>query len=97
MARQHSVAPDNLKTLTFMPGEYLDSLEVVAANSAVGKVQGFFKTPQGFHIIMKTAEKRLSFEQAAPRISQILKNKHLDKLLDKLKTQYEVIIYDKNE
>lgn len=80
-----------------MPGEYLDNLEVVAANSPIGKVQGFFKTPQGFHIIMKTAEKRLSFEQAAPRIKQILLAQRLDELLDTLKTQYEVIIYDKNQ
>ena len=80
-----------------MPGEYLDSLEVVAANSPSGKVQGFFKTPQGFHIIMKTNENRLTFEKAAPRIKQILQNQRLDELLDTLKTQYEVIIYDKNE
>ncbi len=97
MSRQYSVAPDSLKTLTFMPGEYLDNLEAVAANSPTGKAQGFFKTPQGFHIIMKTGEAKLSYEQAAPRIKQILTNKNLDELLDTLKTQYEVIIYDKNE
>ena len=97
MSRQYNIAPTSLQTLTFMPGEYLDNLEAVAANSAVGKVQGFFKTPQGFHIIMKTGEKRLSFEQAAPRIRQILENQRVDDLLDTLKTQYEVIIYDKNE
>ncbi len=97
MSRQYNIAPEPLQNLTFMPGEYLESLEVIAANSPTGKVQGFFKTPQGFHIIMKTNEKRLSLEQAAPRIKQILMNQHLDELLDTLKTQYEVIIYDKNE
>ena len=97
MSRQYSIAPENLQTLTFMPGEYLSSLEVVAANSPTGKVQGFFKTPQGFHIIMKTNETRLSFDKAAPRIEQILENQRMDNLLDTLKTQYEVIIYDKNE
>ncbi len=97
MARQYSVAPESLQTLTFMPGEYLTSLEVIAANSPTGKVQGFFKTPQGFHIIMKTAEKRLSFKEAGPRIKQVLINQKLDQLLDTLKTKYEVIIYDKNE
>lgn len=97
ISRQHNIAPEPLQNLTFMPGEYLESLEVIAANSPTGKVQGFFKTPQGFHIIMKTSEKRLSLEQAAPRIRQILINQHLDELLDTLKTQYEVIIYDKNE
>lgn len=97
ISRQHSIAPESLQTLTFMPGEYLSSLEVIAANSPVGKVQGFFKTPQGFHIIMKTNENRLSFEKAAPRIEQILENQHMDNLLDTLKTKYEVIIYDKNE
>ena len=97
MSRQYSIAPESLQNLTFMPGEYLESLEVIAANSPTGKAQGFFKTPQGFHIIMKTNEKRLSLEQATPRIKQILMNQHLDELLDTLKTQYEVIIYDKNE
>ncbi len=97
IARQHSVAPDALNTLTFMPGEYLPSLEVIAANSPTGKAQGFFKTPLGFHIIMKTNEKRLSFQEAEPRIRQVLQNQKLDELLDTLKTKYEVIIYDKNE
>lgn len=97
ISRQYSIAPETLQNLTFMPGEYLENLESVAANSPVGKVQGFFKTPQGFHIIVKTAEKRLSFEQAAPRIRQVLLDRHLDEQLDTLKTQYEVIIYDKNE
>ncbi len=97
IARKHSVAPASLKTLTFMPGEYLENLEVVAANSPIGKVQGFFKTPQGFHIIMKTGEKKLSLKEATPRIEQILMNQRLDELFDTLKTQYEVIIYDKNE
>lgn len=97
MSRQHNIAPESLQNLTFMPGEYLESLEAIAANSPSGKAQGFFKTPQGFHIIMKTNEKKLSFEQAEPRIRQILMHQHLDELLDTLKTQYEVIIYDKNE
>lgn len=97
LSRQHSIAPNTLQTLTFMPGEYLDNLEAVAANSPTGKVQGFFKTPQGFHIIMKTGEKRLSFEEAAPRIKQILQNKHLDEMLDTLKTKYEVMIYEENK
>jgi len=97
LSRQHNIAPEELKTLSFMPGEYISNLEVVAANSAVGKVQGFFKTAQGFHIIMKTGEKRLTFQEAQPRIRQVLENQKLDELLDSLKTQYEVIIYDKNE
>lgn len=97
MSRQYNISPEELKTLSFMPGEYIANLEVVAANSAVGKVQGFFKTAQGFHIIMKTGEKRLTFEEAQSRIRQVLENQKLDELLDSLKTQYEVIIYDKNE
>ena len=97
MARQYSIAPENLQILTFMPGEYLESLEVIAANSPIGKAQGFFKTPQGFHIIMKISERRLSFKEAEPRIRQILQSQKLDELLDTLKTKYEVVIYDKNE
>lgn len=96
-SRQSNIAPAALQTLTFMPGEYLDNLEAVAANSSTGKVQGFFKTSQGFHIIMKTGEKRLTLAEASPRIRQILINQRLDKLLDTLKTKYEVVIYDENK
>jgi len=97
MAAQYSIAPDQLQNITFMPGEYLPELEVVAANSPTGKVEGFFKTPQGFHIIMKTGERRLTLKEAEPRIRQVLEQQKLDRLLDTLKTKYEVIIYDQNQ
>lgn len=97
LSRQYSIAPEELRTLTVMPGEYLPELEVVAATSAVGKVQGFFKTPLGFHIIMKTGEKRLKLEEAKPRIIQVLQNQKIDNVLEDLKTKYEVIIYEKND
>ena len=97
MARQYNVAPEPLQTITFMPGEYLESLEAIAANSPSGKVQGFFKTAQGFHIIMKTNERRLPFKEAEPRIRQLLQNQKLDELLGTLKTKYEVVIYDQNK
>ncbi len=97
LERQYSVAPDSLKQLSFMPGEYLSNIEVIAANSPTGSVQGFFKTAQGFHIIMKTREKRLSRKEAEPRIREVLENKKLDKVLDSLKNKYEVVIYEKSE
>ena len=97
LERQYSVAPKSLRQLTFMPGEYLPDIEVIAANSPTGSVQGFFKTAQGFHIIMKTNEKRLSRKDAEPRIRQVLEDKKLDKVLDSLKNKYEVVIYEKSE
>ncbi len=97
MSRQYGITPEELKTVSFMPGEYLPELEVIAANSPTGKVQGFFKTPLGFHIIMKTGEKRLTWENAQPRIRTVLENEKIDALLNTLKTKYEVILYDKNE
>lgn len=97
ISRQYSIAPDSLKFMTIMPGEYLENLEVIAANSPIGKAQGFFKTPLGFHIIMKTGEKPLSFTQAAPRIKQVLQQQRLDELLSTLQETYEVTIYDKNQ
>lgn len=99
MARQYSVAPEVIKSdkFSFMPGEFIPELEVIAATSASGSVQGFIKTPQGFHIIMKTGEKRLSRKEAEPRIRAVLENKKLDAVLDSLQNKYEVVIYDKNE
>ena len=98
MSRQYNTAPEALRgEISFMPGEFLPDIEVIAANSATGSVQGFFKTAYGFHIIMKTGEKKLSFEQAAPRIRAVLENKKLDKLIESLQTKYKVVIDDKNE
>lgn len=97
LERQYSSAPETLKTLSFMPGEYLANIEVIAANSPAGSVQGFFKTAQGFHIIMKTNEKRLSRKEAEPRIREVLENKKLDNVLESLKNKYEVVIYEKSE
>ncbi len=97
MARQYSIAPKNLQKLTVMPGEYLENLEVIAANSPIGKAQGFFKTPLGFHIIMKTGENKLSLKQAEPRIKQVLQQQRIDELLETLKNTYEVTIYDENK
>lgn len=99
MAKQYSVAPETLRgdKFSFMPGEFIPALEVIAATSASGSVQGFIKTPQGFHIIMKTGEKRLSRKEADPRIRTVLENKKLDAVLEALQNKYEVVIYDKNE
>ena len=97
MARQYSIAPKNLQKLTVMPGEYLENLEVIAANFPIGKAQGFFKTPLGFHIIMKTGENKLSLKQAEPRIKQVLQQQRIDELLETLKNTYEVTIYDENK
>lgn len=97
LERQYSVAPESLRQITVMPGEYLPDIEVIAANSPMGSVQGFFKTAQGFHIIMKTSDKRLSRKDAEPRIRQVLEDRKLDKVLDSLKNKYEVVIYEKSE
>lgn len=99
MARQYSVAPKTMRddSFSFMPGEFLPEIEVIAANSPTGSVQGFIKTAQGFHIIMKTGEKRLSAKDAQPRIRKILQEQKTDAVLNNLKNQYEVLIYDKTE
>ena len=98
LSRQYNTAPEALREeIAFMPGEFLPDIEVIAANSATGSVQGFFKTAYGFHIIMKTGEKKLSLPDAAPRIRAILESNKLDKLLENLQNKYEVVIYDQNE
>lgn len=97
LERQYSSAPESLRKISIMPGEYLPDIEVIAANSPMGSVQGFFKTAQGFHIIKKTSDKRLSRKAAEPRIREVLENKKLDNILDTLKNKYEVVIYEKSE
>ena len=96
LERQYSVAPERSrgKSLSFMPGEFIPELEDIAANSSTGSVQGFVKTSQGFHIIMKTNERRLTLKDAAERIRTILENQKLDNALNALQNKYEVIIYD---
>ena len=99
LERRYSIAPENSfgKEFSVMPGEFIAELEVIAANSPTGSVQGFVKTPQGFHIIMKTAERRLSLKDAAPRIRAILENQKRDEMLKSLQNRYEVVIYEQND
>lgn len=99
LERQYSVAPERSrgKEISFMPGEFIPELEVIAANSPSGSVQGFIKTPQGFHIIMKTAERRLSLKDAAERIRAILENQKRDEVLNALQNKYEVVVYEQND
>ena len=98
LARQYNIAPEVMRQeIAFMPGEFLPDIEVIAANSSTGSVQGFFKTAYGFHIIMKTGERKLSFQEAAPRIQAVLENKKLDKLIESLQNKYEVTIDETHE
>lgn len=99
LERQYSDAPQESKgkEISFMPGEFIPELEVIAANSPAGSVQGFVKTAQGFHIIMKTGERRLSLKDAAPRIRTILENHKTDAALNALQNKYKVMIYEQDE
>jgi len=99
LEQQYSVAPEQSrgKEISFMPGEFISELEVIAANTPTGSMQGFVKTAQGFHIIMKTGEQHLSLKDAAPRIRKVLENKKMDDLLNKLQNKYEVIVYEQND
>ena len=98
LERQYSIAPEAIrgKEFSFMPGEFIPEIEVIAANSPSGSVQGFIKTSQGFHIIMKVKEKRLSLKNAKERIEQILRLQKEDAALNALKNKYEVFVYEKN-
>lgn len=98
LERQYSIAPEAIRgqEFSFMPGEFIPEIEVIAANSPSGSVQGFIKTSQGFHIIMKVKEKRLSLKNAKERIEQILRLQKEDAALNALKNKYEVFVYEKN-
>lgn len=74
----------------FIPGEYLPQIEVAAANTPAYQVQGFIKTPRGFHIIMKTGEEKLSYNKAKERIKEILERQKMDAYLNSLKGKYGV-------
>lgn len=99
LEKQYSKAPKESfgKEISFMPGEFIPELEVIAANSPSGSVQGFVKTALGFHIIMKTGERRLSLKDAAPRVRAILENQKTDAALNALKNKYKVVIYEQDE
>lgn len=95
-ARQYSDEPLLRKSggemHPFIPGEYLPQIEVPAATSKLMEVQGFFTTPQGNHIIMKTAETRLTYNNAKDRIKLILENQKLDNYLNSLNKKYNISI-----
>lgn len=99
LEKQYSTAPEQSrgKEITFMPGEFIPELEVIAANSPTSTVQGFVKTAQGFHIIMKTRERRLTLKNAATRIRAVLENQKMDAALNALQNKYKVVIYEQDE
>ena len=76
----------------FIPGEYLPQIEVPAANSKLMEVQGFITTAQGNHIIMKTAEKHLTYNEAKDRIKMIIENQKLDNYLNSLNKKYNISV-----
>lgn len=76
----------------FIPGEYLPQIEVPAANSKLMEVQGFITTAQGNHIIMKIAEKRLTYNEAKDRIKMIIENQKLDSYLNSLNKKYNISV-----
>lgn len=92
--RKFSIDPatkdDGGRLAPFIPGEYISEIEVSAANTPAMQVQGFFKTAQGFHIIMKTDEESLTYAQAKDRIKQILERQKMDAYLNSLKEKYGV-------
>jgi parvulin-like peptidyl-prolyl isomerase len=94
LVRKFSIAPNTKKddgVLTpFIPGEYLPEIEVAAANTPAMQVQGFIKTPLGFHIIMKVKEESLSYNNAKDRITAILEKQKMDEYLNTLKQRYPV-------
>jgi len=95
-ARQFSDEPLSKKSggemPPFIPGEYLPQIEVPAANSKLMEVQGFITTAQGNHIFMKTAEKRLTYNEAKTRIKMIIENQKLDTYLNSLNKKYNISI-----
>jgi len=95
-ARQFSDEPLSKKSggdmPPFIPGEYLPQIEVPAANSKLMEVQGFITTAQGNHIIMKVAEKRLSYNEAKDRIKMIIENQKLDSYLNSLNKKYNISV-----
>lgn len=93
-ARKFSIDPVTKKQggrlPPFIPGEYLPQIEIPAANTPVMQVQGFIKTAQGFHIIMKIKEEALTYTQAKDRIKNILEKQKMDAYLNSLKEKYGV-------
>lgn len=72
----------------FIPGEYIKEIEDAASNIKTGQVQGFFKTPYGYHIIRKNGEEKISYVKARERIKAILERKNLDEYFKKLEKRY---------
>lgn len=89
--------PEAAKSLTFMPGEFIENIEIAAANMGAGAVQGFIKTPHGFHIIIKDAERRLTQKEAEGRIRVVLSEKKLGDYLSALTEKYKVEVYEEHE
>jgi peptidyl-prolyl cis-trans isomerase C len=73
-----------------MVGEFLPSIENAALKMQNGEVQGFFKSPFGYHIIYKHGEQKIPFEKAKKRIAKILEKQKFDKQLETIEQKYKV-------
>lgn len=97
LSRQYNSYPGSDTPHTYMPGEYFSDVETVAANTASGTVQGFIKTPHGFHILIKDSEKRLSLAQARERVKLVLEQQKLDDYFNSLTQKHKVEVYEEHE
>ncbi|MGB2578234.1 parvulin-like peptidyl-prolyl isomerase [Elusimicrobium simillimum] len=88
---------DKGKTVSIIPGEFITEIENAVANTPSNSVQGFFKSPRGFHIIYKVKEERINKKNAEPRIAMIIEQKKLDDYLNSLSEKYKVEVYKKYE
>ncbi|WP_428898246.1 Parvulin-like peptidyl-prolyl isomerase [Parelusimicrobium proximum] len=100
-AKRYSIDPavkeKDGEVVTFMPGEFLPEIEVIASNVPTGSVQGFVKTARGFYVFVKASENRLTYNQAKDRVRRVLEQKKFDEYLGKLTEVYKVEVYEKND
>ncbi|MBT4008209.1 MAG: hypothetical protein HOB19_04155 [Elusimicrobiaceae bacterium] len=101
LAKKHSLdtptAKKGGKIPPFIPGEYIKEIEDPASNIKVGRVQGFFKTSYGYHIIRKNGEKKISYKKARERIKAILERQNLDKYFTELENRYALEVLENEQ
>lgn len=89
-----ATAGDGGKLQTSLYGEVIPELEEVVFRMRVGEIGGPLKSKFGYHVLRKDGEKKLSLEEARPRVARLLEKRKLDAYLQSVQNKFPVEVVD---
>ena len=75
-------------------GEVIPELEEVVFRMRVGEIGGPLKSKFGYHVMKKDSERRVSLDDARPRLTRLLEKQKLDAHLQSIQDKFPVEVVD---